>query len=1451
MACSSVTKNYIEILVNGKHARAMVDTGAHYSCVNADFARRHKLLISSTPSSLPKLMAADGKPLSVVGKTEVPVSIAGYVCYIEFIVIEALHHTVIFGLDALRDNNIVIDVANSSLSVANNLFTVPLLHRFASRQILRTINSITVQPYHEVRLPVRIAAQYKLCPSIIEPLLTAQRTPITVAKVYVEPKEHVTVCQLVNLSDKPVTVCARRAIATISPADIMSNDSDDVSDAYTSGVSDIHEDNLPHEEKLTTLRKIGFKLTLGDLNQTQFEELVDILYEYREVFATEVTQLPGVRDVEYEIKLKHGTKPKRQRQFRYPPHLREVIRKQLEEWEKAGIVAEGDPLWIHPIVLVRKRPPDGRNDTPPAYRVCLDLREINKVMEIESYPMPTFNSVVESFGDPPPKIFTVMDCLSGFLQVPVTKESSRYLGLSSDNQCYVMRRVPFGMVTSPFIFQKFMNRLLSNYQFIFACAYIDDLLIFSSDWTAHSQHLRLILDRVLESGLRLRPDKCKFAQSELRYLGMILSDGRIKPDPEKLSVIAKAKPPANAKLLKSFLGMTSFYRRFIKGYAKICEPFRNLLKKNAPFVWTEKHTAAFEKLKEAMTTQPLCLHVPNWNQTFVLISDSSRHGSGYIIANEDEQGRHHPIIYGGRQWNKHEREWSVSELEMAGIVNALASHSQFFIHRHFKIITDHLSNTWVRNLKYSTGKLYRWSLQLQNYSFDIVHIKGDKMPADFISRVVEGADKDAPNLDDESALVFAADLDNTGDEQVPTFRRPRENHDGRRRTTVVNWPAGCSIRPQHGEICQSTDELTSRQSVRPVCSSRAGCMQYEANYFSPVTVNTSHSSKMDADFQSKTAGTANCMPLAELDSANTDVRTDSTDASTRTEDGLPQQRLTQLTELRPDADLARKQRDSPDLAEMIAYLEHGTLPPDDKAARRLILDADNWTIGEDNILYHIHNPRRRNVNAVKPIIKQIAVPQSLRHKVLVAMHDQNSHFRLDKTYQTIQNHFYWRGLYTDVDKHLQKCTQCSLASQKPPPRAMLKHAPLLGVFEKLVVDHISMPTSTWTLTGQQVSYVLTLVDQASQWTILVPLKDCTAKSTALAIQFFWISQYGTPSQIHCDLGPAFTSNLMKELCTLYNIEHTFASSQNHKSVTRAENTHRIILSALRKICDKRKDGQDNKETLDWPDRLPGVLLSLHASVVTTIGLSPAYMTYHRELRLPWLADFPLNVQSQDRMLTDLLDTVRVTDNLIRENTLQSFAQADRQYNKNAKPRKYEEGDKALLYSEYVPAGEMRKMHIFYRPIKIEACLPHECYKVRDLNTDRVLPAKIYVDRLKPFVGSHAVTDLSHVTDNADMVQSHRATGDKPTPANKQPQASEAIQPPQRRSAQRHGSIMPTQQRSDWHRITRIRRRRRTANGSYLYEVEWETDNSTSWLSARDISPHVVRQFNASKHRRRR
>ena len=471
--------NYIDALIDNKRCRVLIDTGAHYSCMNLDFAKRLGLALESSSSSfLPQLLSAASEPLDVVGYVNAHIAIGGYTFTTNFVIIENLYHNVIFGLDMLRDNNAVIDIASSTFTIADDLATVPLIHRYAKSNILRTVHSITLEPSHEVRIPVRISPKYTLEPSLVEPLPTKYNKKCAVAKIFVEPKERTTICQLVNLSDKPCVIPARTAIATISPAVLVSSSTNDNNSASDTALRS-DETETTHEQKLKTLTDKGFRLTCDNLTQQQFTELVSLLYEYKDAFASDINELPGVKGVEYEVKLQPGTRPKRQRQYRYSPELRQVIRDQLKEWEKAGIAKEGDSYWSHPVVLVKKKS-DGSSDTPPKYRMCLDLRELNKCVILEQFPLPTFENIIDCLGDPPPCYLTLLDALHGYLQLNVTEESSRFLGVESDEKSYVLRRLPFGLATSPHAYQKLMNSLLSPYQFVFAAAYLDDLLVYLS-----------------------------------------------------------------------------------------------------------------------------------------------------------------------------------------------------------------------------------------------------------------------------------------------------------------------------------------------------------------------------------------------------------------------------------------------------------------------------------------------------------------------------------------------------------------------------------------------------------------------------------------------------------------------------------------------------------------------------------------------------------------------------------------------------------------------------------------------------------------------------------------------------------------------------------------------------------------------------------------------------------
>ena len=743
-----------------KHrVRALVDTGAYFNCLNAQLAKRMKVKYGPISQNMPvSLMSASGDDLPVYGQATINISLGGYACPVDFVITGNLTVPCILGLKMLQAHQADVRLSDETLTLANGLTAVPLITRFSTSNVLRTVHAMTVNAYTELCFPVKINANYKLQPSIVEQLHGRYNSRIGVAKLYVEPKNRITVCQIVNVTEQPITIPARTALATIFPAQLLpSSDDRNPSPSSDNTVNYVTTTTgqVSHEQKLQTLKTKGFQFAADHLTADQFRQLINLLYDYRHVFATELHEMPGLNGFEYDIQLHEGARPARPRQYRYPPDQQQIIQTQLAEWEQAGIIKEGSPTWTHPLVLVKKKalkPGD-----PPKYRICLDLRKLNEHVVIQAHPIPTFQRVVESFQGHSPVFMSLMDAQAGYLQVKVTPKSSKMLGIETDYKTYEFLRLPFGLSVSPMVYQRIMNKITGDYLYRFCVSYIDDILTYSKSFSDHLHHLRLVLTRLSDAGLRLRADKCIWAQHKLPYLGFVLSGEGIEPEPKKLAIISEARPPQNAKMLKSFLGLTAFYRRFIRRYAALTEPFRGLLKKGAKFFWTDTHQKAFDRLKLHMTSAPIVLAYPDWDKEFVLITDAAKNGSGFIIGQRDTNGRFRVICYGGRQWNKHEQNMSASEMELASILYAVESNSQFFLSKRFTILTDHVSHCYVRNLKFQHGKLYRWALRLQNYNFCIQHIKGTVTPADYLSREVHWQDSTANDLEDDSVLVHATD----------------------------------------------------------------------------------------------------------------------------------------------------------------------------------------------------------------------------------------------------------------------------------------------------------------------------------------------------------------------------------------------------------------------------------------------------------------------------------------------------------------------------------------------------------------------------------------------------------------------------------------------------------------------------------------------------------------------
>ncbi|MCG8624860.1 MAG: hypothetical protein MJE68_23035, partial [Proteobacteria bacterium] len=231
-----------------------------------------------------------------------------------------------------------------------------------------------------------------------------------------------------------------------------------------------------------------------------------------------------------------------------------------------------------------------------------------------------------------------------------------------------------------------------------------------------------VFDRLRKAGLRLKPKKCLLLRKEVPYLGHVISKEGIRPDPAKTVKVQQFPTPVDVTKVRQFLGLASYYRRFIPGFAQIAAPLHALTKKNAVFHWTPECDSAFSKLKELLTTPPVLSYPVFGPQCeFVLETDASGVGLGAILAQKQVDGSTHPIAYASRTLDSHERNYGISELETLALVWAVRYFRPYLLGHHTTVYTDHAACRSLLDSARPSGKLARarWALTIQEMDLTI------------------------------------------------------------------------------------------------------------------------------------------------------------------------------------------------------------------------------------------------------------------------------------------------------------------------------------------------------------------------------------------------------------------------------------------------------------------------------------------------------------------------------------------------------------------------------------------------------------------------------------------------------------------------------------------------------------------------------------------------------------
>lgn len=443
-------------------------------------------------------------------------------------------------------------------------------------------------------------------------------------------------------------------------------------------------------------------------------QLNELLDKYSDVFSDE----PGITSaVIHDIKLTTDI-PVHRKPYPVPHHLLKAFESEVEQMLKLRVIEPSDSPYCSPVVLVKK--------SDNTWRFCVDFRALNDVSLFDSEPMPTLDGALGNFvGD---CIFSELDLCKGYWQVPLSERAKAYTAFATNRGLMQFTRLPFGLKTACATFMRLMRKVL--YGLKNTDCYFD-----SNTWSDHLQALERLFERLLKYGLTAGPSKCFFGYDKIKYLGFHLGNNCLTPLDDKVKAILDLPLPRTKKQLRSFLGTVSFYRRFIPNLADIVAPVNDLLKKfrSNKLDWSEEQISRINTLKHKLASAPI-LVLPNYDKTFYVRTDASDTGLGAILLQKSE-GLLMPVAYASRALVDREKRYAVIERECLSIVWAINKFKYYLYGREFVLQTDQQPLVYLRNMKNGNGRLMRWSLALQSFSFDIEYIKGsDNVGADILSR---------------------------------------------------------------------------------------------------------------------------------------------------------------------------------------------------------------------------------------------------------------------------------------------------------------------------------------------------------------------------------------------------------------------------------------------------------------------------------------------------------------------------------------------------------------------------------------------------------------------------------------------------------------------------------------------------------------------------------------------
>jgi hypothetical protein len=471
-------------------------------------------------------------------------------------------------------------------------------------------------------------------------------------------------------------------------------------------------------ENLVTDKAASNKIVLNHLYAASTLDIRTVS-EFPDVFPEELPSMPPDREIEFVIELVHGAAPIFKRLYRMAANQLAELKEQLRELLDKGYIHPSASPWGAPVIFVPKK-----NGTQ---RICIDYCSLNEVTIKNKYLLPRIDDLLDQLKGA--CVFSKIDLRSRYHQLKIRATNIPKTTFITRYGLYEYTVMSFGLTNAPAYFMYLMNKVSMEYLDKFMVVFIDDILIFSKNEEEHDEHLRVVLQKLRENQLYAKLSKCEFWLKQVLFLGHIISEGGISVDPSKVKDVLSWNTPQNVSDIRSFLGLTGYYRRFIEGFSKISKPMMELLAKGNTFEWTPRHETSFQELKKRLTTTPV-LTMPDMERPFSIYYDASGQGLGCVLMQDG-----HVVAYASRPLRKHEEKYLTYDLELAAVVHALKIWRHYIIDKRCEVYSDHKSLKYIFTQPDLNLRQRRWLELIKDYNLGInYHPDKANVVADALSR---------------------------------------------------------------------------------------------------------------------------------------------------------------------------------------------------------------------------------------------------------------------------------------------------------------------------------------------------------------------------------------------------------------------------------------------------------------------------------------------------------------------------------------------------------------------------------------------------------------------------------------------------------------------------------------------------------------------------------------------